>query len=91
MFCVCVAEAYIMENTSVVGQEQTWLEECHGHECSRTKSPSLLLGFNSLKGTLGSIAPKPNHSKLSHYFINNKQHDQNETRLRHPNYVLNLI
>lgn len=55
---VCVAGGYIMENTCVVDQELTWLEECHGHGCSRMKRPSLLLGPNSLKGTLGSLAPK---------------------------------
>ena len=63
--CVCVAGEYIMENTSAVGQGLTWLEECHGQGCLRTKRPSLLLGFNSFKGTLGSFAPLTNRILLS--------------------------
>ena len=51
---MCIAGGYIMENTCVVGQELTLLEECHGHECLMMKRPSHLLGPNSLKGTLGS-------------------------------------
>lgn len=49
-----------MENTCVVGQELTWLEECHGHECLQMKRPSHLLGPNSLKETLGSLTPAEN-------------------------------
>jgi len=55
---LCVSGEYIMENTSVVGQELTWLEVCHGHGYWRMKRPSLLLECNSLNGTLGLLAPK---------------------------------